>query len=125
MELWALDSDRDIWTIIRSEEYRSDRVVVTESIEVVDKNGSSAFFSRPRGKRINFIKYRWAQPNYPWSDFGEIYSVAIFDYNFLRERFKKMDRFDHYDCACKQSGKQYLYNRHANFHANKKEHDRR
>ena len=119
MELIALKSDDDRRIITQLREFSPYRMVVTESIEVVIKNGSSAFFSRPRGKRINFIQDLSLQRSFRLSNPGNIYYITIFEYYYWSGPFWKIRR-EKYDCGCKRSGEQCLYIRHANFHANKK-----
>ena len=124
LELIALKSDDDRRIITQLREFSPLRTVVTESIEVVNKDGASAFFSRPRGKRIHFIQDRWDPQRFRKSYPGDIYYITIYGYYYRRTPLWEILR-EKYDCGCKRSGEQCLYNRHANFHAKKKKHDRR
>ena len=124
--LMPLYSDNDKNIIINSlpEKQSIFHVVITNAINIVDKNGHSTFFSKPGGKRINFIDfstfneefllrrdtrshillYNRGPYGYHWSQFYIIYRWVLSTHH-------------RFECFCKVQGELCFYNCHADFDA--------
>ena len=105
MVVMPLDSDDDRKAIVGLEEYKVWELVITASIEVVDNFASSTFFSRPGGKRVDFIRHTW--PAGRWQLLRpRTYSVIIHYNWYYTEDYFSNEFFKYKDikCACKWPG---------------------
>ena len=113
MHLMPLDSDEDRKAIVTLPGYTFSSLVITDGIYIVNNPGSSTFFSSPGGRQVNFIHL--ASTIGKWNSPGT-HNIVIYHHNYY-SRDSVVDKND--KCACKL-GEWCLYNRHADFDANKK-----
>ena len=102
-----LDSDNDKRAIIELADYDYNSIVITGAIEIVDTFGFSLFFSKPGGKRVDFIRYSRYSTAGRWQLIRpRTYSVIIYLSQYFNEDYFSNLSFKHKDifCACKLPG---------------------
>ena len=120
MGVMQLHSDKDRLVIVNLPDYYEWNLVITDGIEVLDKSGHATFFSSPGGKQINFIsltdKIGKRRSNTPGN-----YFIVIYRKHYYSADFFAVNTTKHVQCACslRSKGERWLYNRHANFDADR------